>query len=90
MWGGGLWVLLRDPRSHRVIELNWYPRGSLFFGPYRSGDALDHIDFTIGVASRTSLEQVHRRLLSNGAKATPWTPATAEGWSTHVLDPDGV
>jgi len=90
VWGGGLWVLLRDPRSRRVLELNWYPRGSLFFGPYRVGDGLDHLDFTIGVASRATLERVHRRLLKNGAKATKWTPATTEGWSTHVLDPDGV
>ena len=29
-WGGGIWVLLKDPRTRRVLELNWYPKGSLF------------------------------------------------------------
>jgi len=90
VWGGGLWVLLRDPKSRRFIELNWYPKGSLFDGPYRPGDALDHLDFTIGASSRRTLEHVHRELLKHGARPTHWSPATTEGWSTHVLDPDGV
>ncbi|HZY70025.1 MAG TPA: VOC family protein [Thermoplasmata archaeon] len=90
VWGGGLWVLLRDPKSRRLLELNWYPRGSLFGGPYRAGDALDHLDFTIGVASRAALERTHRRLLKHGARATKYTPERTEGWSAHVLDPDGV
>lgn len=89
-WGGGLWVLLRDPRSRRVLELNWYPKGSLFHGPYRPGDALDHVDFTLGVASRARLERAYRALLRHGARPTRWSPATTEGWSAHVLDPDGV
>jgi catechol 2,3-dioxygenase-like lactoylglutathione lyase family enzyme len=90
VWGGGLWVLLRDPLSRRVIELNWYPKGSLFAGPYRPGEALDHIDFTLGAVSRASLDRVHRTLLKNGARATRWSPDRTEGWSTHVLDPDGI
>jgi len=90
VWGGGLWVLLRDPRSRRLIELNWYPKGSLFYRGYHPGEALDHLDFTLGAVSRASLERVHRTLLKRGAKATQWTPSTTEGWSTHVLDPDGI
>ena len=90
VWGGGLWVLLRDPRSRRLLELNWYPKGSLFHGPYRAGDALDHLDFTIGAASRATLEKTYRRLLKYGARPTRWSPATTEGWSGHVLDPDGI
>lgn len=90
VWGGGLWVLLVDPVSRRRLELNWYPKDSLFAGPYRPGASLDHLDFTLGVASRARLEAVHRRLLRHGARATRWSPATTEGWSSHVLDPDGV
>lgn len=89
-WGGGRWVQLKDPRSKRVVELNWYPKGSLFDGPYRAGDALDHLDFTVGVASRATLERVYRRLLRSGARPTKWSPATTEGWMASVLDPDGV
>lgn len=89
-WGGGRWVLLRDPRSHRVLELNWYPRDSRFFSPFRTGDALDHLDFTIGIARREVLERTYRRLLRHGAKPTRWRPATTEGWMASVEDPDGV
>jgi catechol 2,3-dioxygenase-like lactoylglutathione lyase family enzyme len=89
-WGGGRWALLRDPRSHRVVELNWYPRGSIFAGPYRSGDALDHLDFTVGAARRTVLEQTYRRLLRHGARPTRWSPSTTEGWMASVRDPDGL
>lgn len=89
-WGGGLWALLRDPRSRRVIEINWYPKGSMFYGPYHPGDGLDHLDFTIGVASRAALERTYRRLLRQGARPTKWSPSTTEGWMASVLDPDGI
>jgi len=89
-WGGGRWVLLRDPRSRRVVELNWYPKNSLFYSPYRTGEALDHLDFTLGVASRASLERVYRRLLKLGGRPTRWRPETTEGWMASVRDPDGV
>lgn len=90
VWGGGLWVLLKDPKSRRVIELNWYPRGSLFSGAYRVGNALDHLDFSVGAVPRSALERAYRKLLKNGAKPTRWSPARTEGWSAHVLDPDGI
>lgn len=89
-WGGGRWALLRDPKSRRVIELNWYPKGSLFYSPYRAGEALDHLDFTIGTASRQELERTYRRLLKLGAKPTRWSPSTTEGWMASVMDPNGV
>ncbi len=89
-WGGGLWVQLQDPRSRRVVELNWYPKGSRFYTPYKAGDALDHIDVTLGVASRARLEKEHRRLLRLGARPTRYDPSTTEGWMASVQDPDGV
>ncbi len=89
-WGGGRWALLEDRRSHRVIELNWYPRGSLFYSSYRPGDSLDHLDFTVGEASRSELERQYRRLLRFGAKPTRWRPATTQGWMASVRDPDGI
>ncbi len=88
-WGGGLWVQLTDPRSHRVIELNWYGRGSIFGGKFRVGDGLDHLDFTVGVASTAELERTYRRLLRAGARPTKYSPATTGGWMASVLDPDG-
>jgi catechol 2,3-dioxygenase-like lactoylglutathione lyase family enzyme len=89
-WGGGKWVLLRDPKSRRLVELNWYPKGSRFYTPFRTGDALDHLDFTIGAADRAVLERVYRRLLRFGAKPTGYHPATTEGWMASVKDRDGI
>ena len=89
-WGGGRWVLLKDPKSGRQVELNWYPKGSLFYAPYRAGDALDHLDFTVGVARRAVLEQTYRRLLRHGARPTRYSPSTTQGWMASVKDPDGI
>ncbi|MGB6500462.1 MAG: VOC family protein [Thermoplasmata archaeon] len=89
-WGGGLWVQLEDPRSHRHIELNWYPRGSRFGGRYSVGDGIDHLDFTLGVATRASLERTYRALLRAGGRPTGLEPSTTEGWMASVRDPDGV
>ncbi len=83
-------MLLREPNSRRLIELDWYPKGSIFYTPYTPGDAVDHLDLSLGVVPRETLDRVHRKLLKSGAKPTRWTPATMEGWSTHVLDPNGI
>ena len=89
-WGGGLWALLKDPRSRRVLELNWYPKGSLFYERYAPGTSLDHLDFTLGSVPRAELERTYRHLLRRGARPTKWSPTTTEGWMASVLDPDGV
>ena len=89
-WGGGIWVLLRDPRSRRMIELNWYPKGSLFYTPYRTGDALDHLDFDLGPVARTVLQRTYRRLLAGGGRPTGYHPSTTAGWMASVRDPDGM
>ena len=78
-WGGGLWVQLEDPRSHRNLELNWYPLGSMFGSRYTVGCGVDHIDFTLGVAPVSALETTLLRLLRAGARATPYTPADDRG-----------
>src|SRR5580658_8405150 len=79
-WGGGLWVQLEDPRSHRNVELNWYPRGSRFGSKYTAGDGVDHLDFGVGAVSKPALDVRYRRLLKAGARTTGFSPATTEGW----------
>ncbi|HEY6237584.1 MAG TPA: VOC family protein, partial [Thermoplasmata archaeon] len=76
--------------SHRRIELNWYPKGSLFYRRYAPGDALDHLDFTVGVCSRERFETTYRRLLAGGGRPSGYTPSNTGGWMFSVLDPDGV
>jgi len=51
---------------------------------------VDHLDFTLGVATRAELERVYRRLLEHGARATGYEPSTTEGWMASVTDPDGI
>jgi len=89
-WGGGLWVRLEDPRSHRNLELHWYRRGSLFSGPFAVGCGVDPADFTIGVTPASTRERTYRRLLRMGARPTKYTPAVTGGWMASVLDPDGI
>jgi catechol 2,3-dioxygenase-like lactoylglutathione lyase family enzyme len=89
-WGGGLWVLLRHPSTRRLLELNWYPKGSRFYEPYVGGTGLDHLDFTLGVAPRAKLERTYRRLLKAGGRPTGAEPSTTEGWMASVRDPDGL
>lgn len=89
-WGGGLWVRLRDPVSRREVELNWYPRRSMFWWKYRAGDGVDHLDFSLGVASVAALERTYRRLLAAGGRPTGYEPATTAGWMASVRDPDGI
>jgi catechol 2,3-dioxygenase-like lactoylglutathione lyase family enzyme len=89
-WGGGIWVRLQDPRSRCMVELNWYPKGSRFDGAYRAGDAADHLDFTLGVATQKELERAYRRLLRHGARPTGLDPSTTAGWMASVTDPDGI
>ena len=89
-WGGGLWVLLQDPKSRRLVELNWYPKGSRFYERYAVGTGIDHLDFTLGAAPRAELERAYRRLLRAGGRPTKYEPSTTEGWMASVTDPDGI
>ncbi len=89
-WGGGIWVHLIDPASRRLLELNWYPKGSIFASKYSAGEALDHIDFSVGVAPRAALERAARRLIRYGAKPTRYMPETTQGWMASLTDPDGI
>lgn len=89
-WGGGVTALLQDPASRRVMELNWYPRHSMFSSTYRRGDELDHIDVSLGASPRSALERAYRKLLRNGGRATQFSPSTTDGWAAMVKDPDGI
>jgi len=60
---GGVWVLLEDPISHQLLELNWYPKGSKYATRFTGGEGLDHL----GVRVR-SIEAAARQLKAAGAK----------------------
>ncbi len=81
MAAGGLWEELRDPESHVVLELNYYPDNP----PFREGDELDHLGFRV-----TGLDDVVVKLTSLGAKVRI-PPFVEQGTRTVFLsDPDGI
>lgn len=88
-YGRGIWVGLEDPRTHVMLELNWYPPGSRFARRYSVGEGLDHIGFLLGRVPPRTLEREYERLLAAGARPTEITPASSEGWQACVKDPDG-
>src|SRR5579864_7657083 len=44
---GGRWVHLAIPRQPQVLELNFYPRNTRFYEPFRPGTELDHLGFFV-------------------------------------------
>lgn len=83
-------MTLEDPHSHRKIELNWYPRGSLFYRKYSAGESLDHLDFTVGAVSAERFAKLFRELIKRGGAPTKYRPETTEGWMGCITDPDGI
>ena len=81
---GGLYVALRSPGSKQELELNWYPKGSRFFGRYRTGEELDHLAFVVD-----DVESTYKKLVHNGAR-TAVSPSQSRGTEVYVQDPDGI
>jgi len=90
--GGGIYVLLADSESGQRLELNWYPKESIFATEYNPGEGLDHIGFRV-----SDVEQEVRRLKSlryeliNVPKSIS-APQLGNAYTTHlayVKDPDG-
>jgi catechol 2,3-dioxygenase-like lactoylglutathione lyase family enzyme len=44
---GGKWVHLAHPSSPHRIELNYYPKGTPFYEPFRPGTEFDHFGFFV-------------------------------------------
>lgn len=57
MHHGGQFVNLVDKATGQHLELNWYPKRSVFYRSYRSGEELDHIGFQVEDA-RESFSQL--------------------------------
>src|SRR5467141_5113246 len=81
---GGKYVQLVTPGSRMRLELNWYPKGSRFYAPYRKGEELDHLSFVVG-----DVRKAYRSLLRPGAKPAIG-PDHSEGTEVYVKDPDGI
>lgn len=81
---GGRWVHLEFPGSPHRLELNYYPKGTPFYRPFRAGEEFDHFGFYVS-SPRRWVRSVVR------AGATPvigFVDGPAE--LLFVKDPDGV
>ncbi len=82
---GGKWVHLFDPSTDQRLELNWYPRGSRFYGKYRNGSELDHIGFKVDDA-----EKWFNLLIKRGAKPAAEPFGDESETLAYIKDPDGI
>jgi lactoylglutathione lyase len=81
---GGKYVHLVTPGTPMRLELNWYPKGSRFYVPYRKGEELDHLAFTVG-----DVRAAYQTLRQMGAGSAV-DPEHSEGTEVYVKDPDGI
>jgi len=81
---GGKWVHLVYPGSDHRIELNYYPKGTPFYEPFRRGTEFDHFGFFVSNPRRWL-----RDLVRAGARPrVGFVDGPAQ--LTFVEDPDGV
>jgi lactoylglutathione lyase len=81
---GGRYVHLRTPGSPQRLELNWYPKTSRFYTPYRAGEEMDHLAFVV-----PDVRRAYRELVRKGVEVAV-SPADSEGTEVYVKDPDGI
>jgi len=81
---GGKYVHLTTPGTRMRLELNWYPRGSRFYVPYRRGEELDHLAFVVD-----DVDAAYKSLVRRGIKVAV-DPEHAKGTEVYVKDPDGI
>src|SRR5439155_25987 len=81
---GGKYVHLVTPGTRMRLELNWYPKGSRFYVPYRKGEELDHLAFVVD-----DVKAAFKAVTRAGAKVAV-DPDHSEGTEVYVKDPDGV
>jgi catechol 2,3-dioxygenase-like lactoylglutathione lyase family enzyme len=81
---GGKWVHLVFPKSAHRLELNYYPKGTPFYEPFRPGTEFDHFGFYVSNPRRWLRSVVK-------AGATPVVGfVDGPAWLLYVKDPDGV
>jgi len=81
---GGKYVQLVTPGTRMRLELNWYPKGSRFYTPYRKGEELDHLSFVVD-----NVKTAYKSLVRKGVKVAV-DPEHSKGTEVYVKDPNGI
>lgn len=85
---------LEHPGSGFTIELNYFPKGSEAYEPYRRGTELDHLGFEVDdvdawtdrlrrAGGKVKVKPFNSRILIHGK-------GTFDGRAAYVADPDGI
>lgn len=81
----GEWAQLECPRTHQLLELNWYSPRSPFYRRWTPGVELDHLCFRV-----PNVDEALERLERSGGKRIGGPYLTA-GWKMiDVQDPNGI
>ncbi len=83
---GGKFVSLKSPNSEVELELNWYPRTSTFYTPFKVGETLDHLAFSVGPGNE---KKAYEELVKAGAKSAVSLKQAEGVCDPYVMDPDG-
>ncbi|MCI4347880.1 MAG: VOC family protein [Thermoplasmata archaeon] len=59
---GGRWVHLTFPGAVQRVELNYYPRSTRFYEPFRKGTEFDHLGFRVSDVEAWEKELLRRKL----------------------------
>lgn len=62
MGHGGKWVQLVFPGAQQRVELNYYPRSTRFYEPFRRGTEFDHLGFRVTNVEAWESELRRRKL----------------------------
>ncbi len=81
---GGKWVHLKFPGSHHRLELNYYPKGTPFYEPFRKGSEFDHFGFYF-----TDLARWVARAKRAGGKVVARVP-DGRNELVYLEDPNGI
>ena len=81
---GGRWVHLCYPRSDHRLELNYYPKGTPFYEPYKRGEEFDHFGFYVS----DPLRWLRSMVKAGATPAVGFVDGPAQ--LLYVKDPDGV
>ncbi len=70
----GEWAQLESPRTHQLLELNWYSAESPFHTLWRHGVELDHLCFRVDDLDRAAkvLEAAGARRLGGPYSTSGW------------------
>lgn len=79
----GEWVHLKFPGAEQRLELNYYPRGSRFYEPFRKGTEFDHLGFRV-----SNVAAMEKRLSRLGLPTVARVRETHENL-LYTRDPDG-